>query len=484
MMADPGPGPDLDPGPNLLLKRVEVRGSIVDVEIRDGLIHRIGSNLSASPDTRVADGGDGALIPGLHDHHTHLAALAAARDSVSVGPPVVTSASGLTQVLRSHDRTLERGQWLRATGYHESVAGDLDREALDRIVRDRPVRIQHRTGVRWTLNSAALLVVGADEATHPGVQRDSSGRPTGRLDRADDWLRAAIGGSTFPDLAAVGRTLGECGVTGVTDCTPYSTPDAPEAIAGAARRGQLPQRVVLTGHVDLLDAPLIDGVELGPVKVILEEADLPEFDHLTDTITRAHSAGRPVAIHLVTAAATAFALAAWRASGSRPGDRIEHGSVITTQMAELIAQLGLTVVTQPGFIAERGDQYLAEVDRGDIENLYRCASLQRLGIAVMGSTDAPYTQADPWAGIRAAMQRCTPAGAVIGKAESLSGSAALGLFTCDPLRPGAQQVELAAGSPADLCLLHLPLRDALGDPGAENVRATLRRGTLIGGNLD
>jgi len=153
-------------------------------------------------------------------------------------------------------------------------------------------------------------------------------------------------------------------------------------------------------------------------------------------------------------------------------------------MAELIAQLGLTVVTQPGFIAERGDQYLADVDPGDIENLYRCASLRRLGIPVAGSTDAPYTDADPWRGIRAAIDRRSPTGRVIGKAESLSGPAVLALFAGDPLRPGAEHVELAPGSPADLCLLHLPLRDALGDPRVENVRATFRRGVLIGGDVE
>lgn len=473
-----------DPMADLMLKRVEVRGSSVDVEIRDGLIHRIGPNLSTPADSQVIDGRDGALIPGLHDHHIHLGALAAAMDSLGVGPPAVTSSSELVEVLRRRDRALEHGRWLRATGYHESVAGDLDRESLDRIIGDRPVRVQHRSGVRWTLNSSALQAIGADGSAHPGIQRDSSGRPTGQLDRADDWLREVVDGSAFPDLTAVGRTLADRGVTGVTDCTPYRTPDGPAAIADAVRLGQLRQRVIVTGHADLLEAPSIDGVELGPVKIIVDEADLPEFDHLTDTITRCHSAGRPVAVHLVTAASTVFALEAWRSAGSLPGDRIEHGSVITTPVAELIAQLGLTVVTQPGFIAERGDQYLGDVDPGDIGNLYRCASLQRLGIAVMGSTDAPYTDADPWSGIRAAIDRRTPNGAVIGKAESLSGSGALGLFTCDPLRPGAEQVELAAGSPADLCLLHLPLRDAVRDPRVENVRATLRRGVLIGGNLD
>ena len=36
------------------------------------------------------------------------------------------------------------GEWLRGTGYHESVAGELDRHALDRWVPARPVRVQHR----------------------------------------------------------------------------------------------------------------------------------------------------------------------------------------------------------------------------------------------------------------------------------------------------------------------------------------------------
>ena len=46
--------------------------------------------------------------------------------------------------------------WVRAVGYHEAVAGPLDRAALDEVSPPVPVRVQHRSGVLWTLNSAGL----------------------------------------------------------------------------------------------------------------------------------------------------------------------------------------------------------------------------------------------------------------------------------------------------------------------------------------
>ena len=42
------------------------------------------------------------------------------------------------------------------------------------------------------------------------------------------------------------------------------------------------------------------------------------------------------------------------------------------ELAEWIARLGLTVVTQPSFVRERGDSYLRDVDAADRAWLYRC----------------------------------------------------------------------------------------------------------------
>ena len=139
------------------------------------------------------------------------------------------------------------GRWIRATGYHEQVAGDLDRDGLDRMVGDRPTRVQHRTGAMWVLNSAAVSAAGLDGADEAGIERDGTGRPTGRVFGADAWLRSRVGPTEGVDLAAIGAELAGYGVTGVTDATPTESVDDLRWLASAVERGELPQLVVVTG---------------------------------------------------------------------------------------------------------------------------------------------------------------------------------------------------------------------------------------------
>ena len=110
------------------------------------------------PGEEVLDCGGGAVIPGLCDHHLHLHAMAAARSSVRCGPPLVSDAAGLAAALRA--AVPGEDGWIRGTGYFESVAGELDATALDTMRPDVPIRIQHRSGALWILNSAALAAVG------------------------------------------------------------------------------------------------------------------------------------------------------------------------------------------------------------------------------------------------------------------------------------------------------------------------------------
>ncbi|MEO5587291.1 MAG: amidohydrolase family protein, partial [Novosphingobium sp.] len=100
---------------------------------------------------RIFDANGAALLPGLHDHHIHLAALAAKRASVWCGPPEVTSRAELADAL------VRPGEgWIRGIGYHDSVMGLPTAHELDALLCHRPVRIQHRSGRMWLLNSLAL----------------------------------------------------------------------------------------------------------------------------------------------------------------------------------------------------------------------------------------------------------------------------------------------------------------------------------------
>ena len=71
--------------------------------------------------------------------------------------------------------------------------------------------------------------------------------PTGRLWRADAWLRSRLPGSGPPGLAGVGAALLRHGITAVTDATPDLDAAAIAAISDAMARGDLPQRVQLLG---------------------------------------------------------------------------------------------------------------------------------------------------------------------------------------------------------------------------------------------
>ncbi len=117
--------------------------AVVDVRIAAGRVVECGPGLRPVAGEEEIDAAGCALLPGLHDHHVHLRALAAAQASVAVGPERVRSAAELAVRLREADAAAPAGAWLRCVGYHESVAGPLDRWALDRLLAD-PARPRGR----------------------------------------------------------------------------------------------------------------------------------------------------------------------------------------------------------------------------------------------------------------------------------------------------------------------------------------------------
>ncbi|WP_072812000.1 amidohydrolase family protein [Rhodococcus zopfii] len=460
----------------LLIHDVEVAGQRgVDVLIRDGVIVAIGSGLVVPGTADVLDGHGGAVIPGLHDHHLHLHAAAAQRMSVQCGPPHVRSRDDLAEALAG----AAGDGWIRGVGYIESVAGLLDSTTLDRMHARRPVRIQHRSGAMWVLNSTAAELVRLDVADHPGVERDERGRPTGRVWRADDWLRDRLPATAPPPLDAVGANLTRFGITGITDATPDLSVSSVDALVDAHVRGTVPQRMRLLGVPLGRELPTCAGtLDAGPYKIVLADSGLPDLDELVATIRAAHTGGRAVAAHCVTREALLILLVALDEAGTAPGDRIEHGALIPAETIERVRRRGLTVVTQPGFLAHRGDDYLRDVDPRDLPDLYRCRSLLDGHVPVALSSDAPYGPLDPWAVIAAATTRRCPTGEIVGPAERIAPSEALDRYLAPLDDPGGPARTVCVGADADLVLLDRPLTDAMTSPHADLVRTTLIRGEV------
>lgn len=455
----------------MLIRNAEVWGlGLADVRVVGQHIDAIGE-LAPQAGEPLIDAGGGALLPGLHDHHIHLAALAVRADSVSCGPPEVATPADLAAALAKPGKG-----WLRGIGYHESVMGLPDARALDRLVPDRPLRIQHRSGRLWLLNSVALDELLSRAETPPGLDR-----ATGHLFEEDDWLRAALG-SRPPDFAAVSAELARYGVTGLTDMSPRNDPAIAAHFARHMQNGTLVQHCHLAGGLSLAEAPPA-AWHLGPAKLHLHENALPAFDEVVAFIAAAHGQARAVAVHCVSEVELVFALAAIEEARARPGDRIEHGSVADDGQVGRIASLGLAVVTQPHFVAERGDRYLADVDMRHRDDLYRLASLCAAGIVLAGGSDAPFGSADPWTAMTAAVSRRTREGQVIGAAEALSPEQALALYLAAP-GDLARQRRIALGEPADLCLLDRPWAQARERLTSADVRAVLVAGKMIHDPVD
>lgn len=458
----------------VLIRNAEVWGhGLADVLIESGRIASISSPRAKHADRPAdltVDANGCALLPGLHDHHIHLAALAAKRVSTWCGPAEVTTRAELAAVLGQPGEG-----WIRGIGYHDSVMGLPTASELDALVRDRPLRLQHRSGRMWLLNSLALDTLLHQASPPPGLEVEA-GSFTGRLFDEDDWLRTTLSASP-PSFREIAAELARFGVTGVTDMSPRNDARIAAHFATEMTSGGLPQRVVLAGTASLADiAP--GPWTLGPAKLHLHESALPDFAAASAFIAAAHRRGRAVAVHCVSEVELVFALAAFEDAGAHRGDRIEHASVASDELIERIAELGLQVVVQPHFIAERGDDYLRDVDSRHHGELYRLRAFLDAGVALAAGSDAPFGRPDPWRAMAAAVSRQTPSGVTIQAGEALTAEEALTLYLADP-EDLTRQRAIMPGASADLCLLDRPWTEARGTLSAERVAATWISGRLV-----
>ena len=450
----------------MLIVNADLEGRRVDLRF-DQQINEIASGLTPRSGERILDAKGGAVLPGLHDHHMHFLATAAWANSVDCGDTQIVDAQGLQRVLQQHPGD----GWLRGVNYDESIAGELLRWQLDRLIDQRPVRIQHRSGKVWMLNSAAVERIELQaHASQPGVEVDAKGVVTGRLFRLDDWLRERLASDLVTDIQALSDELSSYGITGFTDTSATNTDATAARFADWHSQGILRQRQLLMGGDDLCN---------GPLKVILDEDALPPLPDLIARLARARAAGRSFAFHCVTHVELLFALSALQAVASDRRDRIEHASVVCDEVMPLLRDSGVSVVTQPGFLWQRGERYLQTLSGDEIDHLYRHASIAAAGINVVVSSDAPYGPLNPWQVIHAATERRTREGKIIGADEGIAAETALVSYLRQPHSLTAPPRSITVGSDADICVLQQPWRGLFDRVADTRVLMTVGNGELI-----
>jgi predicted amidohydrolase YtcJ len=170
---------------------VDERFSIAQaVAVRGDRIIAVGTNQEisrlASPGARRIDLRGRSVIPGLIDHHAHLWRAAATWDT-ELRLDGVDSRKTALDMVRAKARSLPAGEWVHTIGGFsiDQFADDprpFTREELDAASADHPVLLQFTRSTTY-LNSRALQLMGIDDKlpAEPWVEREPSGRPTGRI---------------------------------------------------------------------------------------------------------------------------------------------------------------------------------------------------------------------------------------------------------------------------------------------------------------
>ncbi|MBI2911833.1 MAG: amidohydrolase family protein, partial [Chloroflexi bacterium] len=404
----------------------------------------------------VLDAEGDLVLPGFIDAHLHLFALAASLVAVDCRRGALESIDQMQRALADRARITPPGRWVVGSGYDEFWLAEKrhpGRDDLDVASKEHPLQVRHRSGHASILNSHALALLGLDqESPDPEgglLEREAgTGRLTGVAYDLDDWISRRSGPRRSPveqerGVALAWWELLSQGNTSIHDATPTNGLARWEELARRAAAGRLPVRVLLMVGLDALsDFPAAGltyrsgdaRLRLGPAKILLLETRgrlSPSEAELRAMLAEARSLGFPVAVHAVEPEPIGAAARAMAAVPSPAGTRhrIEHCSRPPPLVLGDVARSGAAVVTQPGFLAESGARYRAELGEAALRWLYPIRALRRRGVLVAGSSDAPVSRASPLQGIAAALDRGAGGGAAVAPQEAVGERAALSLFT-------------------------------------------------------
>ncbi len=440
------------------------------VAIRSGRIMAVAGDdeLTAltGPHTEVVDLAGSLLLPGFQDSHVHpvMAGMAMLRCELHH----TASAVECLEIVESYARANPDLEWIVGGGWSMEFfsGGTPTREALDRVVPDRPVFLTNRDGHGQWVNSRALELAGIDADTpDPAdgrIERDADGNPSGTLhegagDLVSRFLPQADAEDLHAGLMAAQDLLFSMGITGWQDAavgTMFGDSDIYPAYFRAAASGALKARVVgalwwdrargkeqipelvqrrADGQVGRFAATTVkimqDGVAENFTAAMLQpyldghgcatdNAGLSFVDPLAlrEYVTELDALGFQVHFHALGDRAVREALDAVEAARSANGPtdgrhHLAHLQVVHPDDVPRFARLGAVANIQPLWAAHE-----PQMDELTIPFLgepraswqYPFGDLLRTGARLAAGSDWSVSSPDPLAGIHVAVNRIAP----------------------------------------------------------------------------
>ena len=318
---------------DLLLRNADIitmderRPHATSLGVWQGRIVGLDDDLDGLDAGEVLDLAGATVTPGFIDAHCHTTWF-----GLGLGELDVSAARGLNQLyalleagIAADSARPEAGpepepgtgpepDWLLATGFSQQQHGGEfpDITVLDRITGNRPLFMRHNSGHMAIVNTAALRLADADQASFPDpdggvIVRDPAGRPTGLVQETAQQLiqQLILPYSTEAIEAALDRATSYYAAEGITSFTEAGigggwighSPVELAAYQRAASAGRLHARAQLMPVLDVLhplggqnppdaataglDLGITSGfggefLSLGPAKVFLDGSLLGE----------------------------------------------------------------------------------------------------------------------------------------------------------------------------------------------------------------
>jgi len=496
--------------PGLILRRARLPGSddIVDVQVVDGVITRIGYIDPAEKTDRTVHLGERWIIPGLWDNHVHFTqwALAARRLDLSHANSAAEAAVLVGERMLSAFAAGETGaggqdtpeQTFVGTGFRDGLWPDAPTYALlDAVSGGAPVVLVSGDLHSCWLNSAALARYGLLD--HPtGLLREEQAF---EVVRALDTVSEAVMDAWVDEAA---RTAAARGVVGVVDLEMTWNLDAWTRRMAAGTDSLRVDFGIYSQHLERAiglglrtgdPVPATGGLlRVGPFKVITDGSlntrtaycfdDYPNGSghglltvpqgELLERMRAAADAGLTPAVHAIGDHANRLALDAFEAIGC-PGS-IEHAQLLAHSDVARFARLGIVASVQPEHAMDDrdvADHFWA----GRTDRAFPLRSLLHAGATLALGSDAPVAPLDPWVTLAAAVGRSRDGREPWHPEQSVSRQAGLAASSRGRHR-------IAVDEAADLAVCEIdPLTASVADVRRMPVAATLLAGRFTHNTL-
>jgi predicted amidohydrolase YtcJ len=459
-----------------------------------------------APSAALWDYPGATIVPGFNDAHQHLTMTAAQASGLDLSADHVNGPDAFEDELRAYAVSRPTTSWVVGTRYDQvrsSGGHRITRSELDRILPDHPAIIVN-IGAHWGVaNSAALALAGLHDGSSdpPGGQlgTDDAGRLDGYVAEQAlfDFVYPSLASgepvaplTPFDDLVGAISRAAEAflasGLTSVGDAMVGAR--ELEALQEARRRG-LPLRVnaLLTHpHLPLMaDLGVRDGfgdhwLRIGGVKAFVDGAVAGRScavaepfegtddrgiltmdpDGVRDLVERATAAGTRVAVHANGERAITMVLEALEAVDAghvpRLRHRIEHCSIVTPEILERMAFLGVIAVPFGSYAYYHGDTLVDWYGSDRLERMFAHRSMIDAGITVAGSSDYPCGPWEPLLGLQSCVTRRSKGGRSVGPSQRISLREAIRLYTLgSAAASGEDEVKgrLTSGYLADFTVL-------------------------------